>query len=61
MNRGEIDDPSVREDLKMFVNVATAMREATRALLKANTKAWEAFTGMTRHGSLPSLMRASQT
>jgi hypothetical protein len=41
MNRGEIDDPTVREDLRMFVKVATAMREATRALLKANTKAWE--------------------
>ena len=41
MNRGEIDDPTVREDLRMFVKVATAMREATRALLKANTRAWE--------------------
>ncbi len=41
MNRGEVDDPTVREDLRMFVKVATAMREATRALLKANTKAWE--------------------
>ena len=41
MNRREIDDPTVREDLRMFIKVATAMREATRALLKANTKAWE--------------------
>lgn len=42
MNRGEIDEPVVREDLSTFGKVATAMREATRALLKANTKAWEA-------------------
>ena len=41
MNRGEIDDPIVREDLRMFVKVAMAMREATRGLLKADTKAWE--------------------
>jgi hypothetical protein len=41
MNRGEIDNPAVREDLRTFVKVATAMREATRALLKANPKAWE--------------------
>ena len=41
LNRGEVKDASVREDLRMFIKVATAMREATRALLKANTKAWE--------------------
>jgi hypothetical protein len=41
LNRGEVVDASVREDLWMFVKLGTAMREATRALLKANTKAWE--------------------
>jgi hypothetical protein len=41
LNRGEVKDASVRDDLRMFIKVATAMREATRALLKANTKAWE--------------------
>jgi hypothetical protein len=39
---GEVDAPTVREDLRSFLMVGTAMREATRALLKANTKAWEA-------------------
>lgn len=41
MNCSKIGDPTVREDLRMYVEVAMAMREATRALLKANTKAWE--------------------
>jgi hypothetical protein len=42
MNLGEIDEPTVREDLRMFVKVATAMRESTRALLNANSRSWEA-------------------
>lgn len=41
LNRGEIEDASVRDDLRSFLKVATAMREATRALLKANSKSWE--------------------
>lgn len=40
-NRGEIEDASVREDLRSFLKVATALHEATRALLKANSKSWE--------------------
>ena len=42
LNRGEIDDAGVRDDLRSFVKLATAMRESTRALLKANSKSWEA-------------------
>ncbi len=42
LNRGEIEDASVRDDLRSFLKVATAMREATRALLIANSKSWEA-------------------
>jgi len=42
MNRGEIDEPNVREDLRSFVTLGMAMRESTRALLKANSKSWEA-------------------
>ena len=42
LNRGEIDDASIRDDLRSFVKLATAMRESTRALLKANSKSWEA-------------------
>ncbi len=41
LNRGEIEDAIVRDDLRSFLKVATAMREATRALLKANSKSWE--------------------
>ena len=42
LNRGEIEDASVRDDLRSFVKLAMAMRESTRALLKANSKSWEA-------------------
>ena len=42
LNRGEIEDASVREDLRSFVKLATAMRESTKALLIANSKSWEA-------------------
>lgn len=42
LNRGELVGASVRDDLRSFLKVATAMREATRALLIANSKSWEA-------------------
>jgi hypothetical protein len=45
LNRGEIEDASVRDDLRSFVKLATAMRDATKALLIANSKAWEAGQG----------------
>jgi hypothetical protein len=41
LNQQGIEDASIREDLRSFLKVATAMREATRALLKANSKSWE--------------------
>jgi hypothetical protein len=41
LNQRGIEDASVREDLRSFVTLATAMRESTRALLKANSKSWE--------------------
>ena len=41
LNRGEIDEVSVRDELRAFVKLATAMRESTRALLKANSQSWE--------------------
>jgi hypothetical protein len=41
LNRAEFEDASIRDDLRSFLKVATAMREATRALLKANSKSWE--------------------
>lgn len=34
--------PLPTDDLRSFLKVATAMREATRALLIANSKSWEA-------------------
>lgn len=42
LERKEVKDASVRDDLRSFLKLATAMREATRALLKANSKSWEA-------------------
>jgi hypothetical protein len=41
LNQRGIEDASIREDLRSFVKLATAMRESTRALLKANSKSWE--------------------
>lgn len=41
LNRGEIEDSSIRDDLRLSLKVSIAMREATRAWLKANGKSWE--------------------
>lgn len=41
LNRGDVEDVSLRDDLRSFLKVATAMREATRTLLKANSESWE--------------------
>jgi hypothetical protein len=41
LNQQGIEEASVREDLRSFVKLATAMRESTRALLKTNSKSWE--------------------
>jgi hypothetical protein len=42
LSRDGVKDASVRDDLRSFLKLATAMREATRALLKANSTSWEA-------------------